>query len=444
MEIPHTVTARPDTGLWNAKIGIWLFLASEVMLFGGLFSSYIFLRLGADRPWPVAELNWVWGAVNTAVLILSSVTVVLAWFNLKMRNYAKYKFFMAITLLCAVGFMGIKTYEYYKKFTHYQITLKDGSIVNGHYLESALGYEEVTEVTIDFSATGGKSLDFLKNIEPAPTFTNSAGSTITINESFLDLHEDDEEPVVLKATEPFSVNLDRKLVSDSAADRATLHGGVTFIGKKTTDFVSVEADEIDMRMADDFENSMLFAHLPSEVVEQYHTHFMEETRDYAEELANPPAHKFYEDPKEFDPKTLHFTKDGSYNAEASRRILRMKLEGGAHGEDSGDHHGDSDHAADHSGHGHHPVVKIPFEEVRFYSNWGPKKNTYYSIYFTLTGLHGLHVIGGALVMGYMFFTGRAMYRKEPEHLANRIEVAGLFWHFVDLVWIFLFPLLYLL
>ena len=48
MEIPYNVTARPDTGLYNAKIGIWLFLASEVMLFGGLFSGYIFLRMGAD------------------------------------------------------------------------------------------------------------------------------------------------------------------------------------------------------------------------------------------------------------------------------------------------------------------------------------------------------------------------------------------------------------
>ena len=49
MQIPYEVTARPDTGLYNAKLGIWLFLASEVMLFGGLFSAYIFLRLGADE-----------------------------------------------------------------------------------------------------------------------------------------------------------------------------------------------------------------------------------------------------------------------------------------------------------------------------------------------------------------------------------------------------------
>jgi len=49
MEIPYTVHPREDTGLYNAKLGIWLFLASEVMLFGGLFSAYILLRVGADR-----------------------------------------------------------------------------------------------------------------------------------------------------------------------------------------------------------------------------------------------------------------------------------------------------------------------------------------------------------------------------------------------------------
>ena len=66
MEIPYTVTARPDTGLWNAKIGIWLFLASEVMLFGGLFSAYIFLRLDAEPGfWPHGLLNVPVGTMNT-------------------------------------------------------------------------------------------------------------------------------------------------------------------------------------------------------------------------------------------------------------------------------------------------------------------------------------------------------------------------------------------
>ena len=51
IEIPYVSKPRPDTGLVNAKLGIWLFLASEVMLFGGLFSAYVLLRIGAEI-WP--------------------------------------------------------------------------------------------------------------------------------------------------------------------------------------------------------------------------------------------------------------------------------------------------------------------------------------------------------------------------------------------------------
>src|SRR6476469_4158105 len=54
MEIPYNVEARPDTGVFNAKLGVWLFLASEVMLFGALFSSYVLLRTGAPH-WPVGK-----------------------------------------------------------------------------------------------------------------------------------------------------------------------------------------------------------------------------------------------------------------------------------------------------------------------------------------------------------------------------------------------------
>ena len=58
MEIPYTVHPRHDTGLYSAKLGIWLFLASEVMLFGGLFSAYVLLRVGApEGTWPHGWLN---------------------------------------------------------------------------------------------------------------------------------------------------------------------------------------------------------------------------------------------------------------------------------------------------------------------------------------------------------------------------------------------------
>ena len=62
----------------------------------------------------------------------------------------------------------------------------------------------------------------------------------------------------------------------------------------------------------------------------------------------------------------------------------------------------------------------------------------------MTGLHVLHIIGGILVIGYLYGPGSKMWNSDPERFTNRIEIVGLYWHFVDLVWIFLFPVLYLL
>src|SRR4029079_13059085 len=137
MDIPYTVHPRPDTGLYNAKVGIWLFLASEVMLFGALFSSYILLRVGAQEGfWPHGWLNVPIGTVNTLVLITSSITTVMAWASLKMNQFGKFKFYHAITILCAITFVCIKSYEYHDKFVHYEFALKDGKIADGHMVEN--------------------------------------------------------------------------------------------------------------------------------------------------------------------------------------------------------------------------------------------------------------------------------------------------------------------
>ena len=197
MKIPYNEDLRPDTGLYNAKLGIWLFLASEVMLFGGLFSAYIMLRL-SDPNWVnygQSALNVPLATLNTAVLITSSVTMVMSWVSLKLNDLKKYSMYMGLTLLCSFGFLVIKYIEYTAKFEH-----------------------------------------------------------------------------------------------------------------------------------------------------------------------------------------------GLY----------------------------------------------------------PSTNNFLAVYFTLTGLLGLHVIGGIVVNGYFFGPGKKMWDTEPERFTNRIEVAGLYWHFVDLVWIFLFPALYLL
>src|SRR5262245_16284870 len=100
MNIPYTVEERPDTGLTNGKFGIWLFLASEVMLFGALFSTYIILRNGAVE-WPKGSLNVPLGAINTVFLISSSVTMVLAWASLKLHEFSKGRAYLIATFLLA-------------------------------------------------------------------------------------------------------------------------------------------------------------------------------------------------------------------------------------------------------------------------------------------------------------------------------------------------------
>jgi cytochrome c oxidase subunit 3 len=257
MEIPYAVKPRPDTGLYNAKLGIWLFLASEVMLFGALFSSYILLRVNAEEgTWPHHWLNIWLGMTNTIVLILSSVTVVMGWASLKMGNFKRYKFYQGITLLCALAFLGIKSFEYHDKFMHYEIHLKDGRIADGHK-------------------------------QP----------------------ESNDKTFVIRGR-----------------------------------YVASHAD---------------------------------------------------------------------------------LMEGEVHHEEE-------------------PKIEIPMDQIATMENYGPWHNTYTAIYFTLTGLHALHVIGGAIVIFAIWGPLAKVWEEDPERYTNRVEVSGLFWHFVDLVWIFLFPVLYLL
>ncbi len=262
MQIPYTAESRPDTGLYNAKLGLWLFLASEVMLFGALFSSYILLRVGAPS-WPHGELSVPMGTLNTFVLILSSITVVLAWAALKGKDFGRFKLWQGVTVLLATLFLCIKGMEYHGKFVHYAVTLKDGTALTGH-LEG----------------------------------------------------------------NPLNLSLARLKAQPNPPTELTFH---------------------------------------------------------------PDAAK-----------------------------------GQGHG-------------------GAHPEArKIAVADLTSLHAFGPWHNTFYSLYFVLTGLHALHVIGGILVLAYHWGPGSRMWRTHPEQFTNRVEVTGLYWHFVELVWIFLFPTLYLL
>ena len=291
MEIPYTVSARPDTGVWNAKVGIWLFLASEVMLFGGLFSAYVFLRLdAAPGKWPHGLLNVPIGTMNTAILIASSVTVVLAWAALKMRRWRAYWWYMAATILCGIIFLTVKLVkEWPEKFHHFGAYIKKDALEK---YEPYLGNHHAAQ----------------KGLEPRLEISGHLHNPEALHDPNIHHYE-----IALDAlnADPTNPDMDRP----------------RFFPLKPTD------------------------------------------------------------------KHAHVEK----------------------------------------------------ADVEYANMFLPKHSSYFATYFTITGLHGLHVLGGVLVFIYLWLpVSRNLYRRNPEHLANRVECAGLFWHFVDLVWIFVFPLFYLL
>ncbi|MFC1555875.1 cytochrome c oxidase subunit 3 family protein [candidate division KSB1 bacterium] len=73
---------------------------------------------------------------------------------------------------------------------------------------------------------------------------------------------------------------------------------------------------------------------------------------------------------------------------------------------------------------------------------GANPHIFFSIYFTMTGLHGFHVLAGMSVIAWMFV--RTLRNEFSAEYYTPIEITGLYWHLVDLIWIFLFPLLYLI
>ena len=108
---------HPLTGVTNSKLGVWCFLASEVMLFGGLFSAYLMLRTGSDS-WPHGWelLNVPLATMNTLFLITSSVTMVMSWASLALKDFKRYRLYMALTILLGISFLVVKGFEYAHKF----------------------------------------------------------------------------------------------------------------------------------------------------------------------------------------------------------------------------------------------------------------------------------------------------------------------------------------
>lgn len=561
MEIPFVVNARKDTGLNNSKVGIWLFLASEVTLFGGLFSGYIFLRLYADYPWPERTLPILPGLLNTFILIGSSVTVVFAWAALKMRQWRKFQMHMAITLICAALFMVLKGFEYSAKFSHQAVRingegrvndfaileghahyakLEEGKIVHakkgddGYFAHNKIaikadtltftltrpvhdqyvadlieqaGGEDKFKLAADYEIrdpeTGqmvvileeGNSLNtgilddaedaflvarshdsevrtaFLKNdwASIRESGNTDQGWQVVDSQEWKDQQADSAEKmknhlikptgtIKFKVNAPILFHFDPDAVITTSDTQIKLRDDTVIDGEldKEASALPMAVDGIDFRFTaqraieEGIDPDVAVAEswvLKNDQIKKVWDSHQEWLRAHVDYLNDKSERKGRtgEDayvPTESEKYRVNWDQMVAYHR-AGHEGIYDKYDDGLNKPNwiegfVGPSHSNEEFVKAF------PEITVPRDKIGFESTFTPKWNTYYAIYFTITGLHGLHVIGGMIVLGYYLFFGRKMYQSNPDWLANRVEVGGLFWHFVDLVWIFLFPILYLM
>ncbi len=115
--------AEPQQQRDAASLGMWIFLATEVMFFGGLFCAYLIYRLKFFGEFAAASqtLNWKLGMTNTAVLICSSLTVVLAVYAAQHAKRTMLLGSLVLTIILGFAFLGIKGVEYNEKFEKHHV-----------------------------------------------------------------------------------------------------------------------------------------------------------------------------------------------------------------------------------------------------------------------------------------------------------------------------------
>jgi cytochrome c oxidase subunit III len=153
--------AEPGAGVYSNKLGMWVFLASDVMFFTALIGTYIILRFGVTEPWaaPAAVLNVPLTAFNTFLLICSSVSMVKAYAAIadgkkyflraisgKTMPDGGLKFWLLVTMICGAAFVGVQVYEYIKLVGHgfTPAGYREGSQLAEHAAADAVRYGAAT------------------------------------------------------------------------------------------------------------------------------------------------------------------------------------------------------------------------------------------------------------------------------------------------------------
>ena len=410
---------QPAVPVSKGKLAVWLFLSTEIMFFTALIGTYIVLRFGAPQgSWPaphdVRVVEWL-GALNTFVLICSSVTIVFAMEAAKRDVAEKARKWLLLTFVLGCVFLGIKAYEYNSKFNHGihpaapRSLLYDRADVN--YLA---GLKASCDQQLSLLVAGGPA-DSVEAAEELPE-SESADHPLEHHHAH----------------------------GDGLAERLELiqSGLVGWTQKKVGQSESLIERELALK-------SLAHQIYPRGRDERVETHLADELKETKATLATTQADtnaaqaKVVELQKQIDGLNQKI-KDAS-DDENLKTKLESELESKTQEA--------NDAAAEVSG---MTDLLMPLQsrvtamETLGFTEDGinehyhmrlpmviPSGNTWANTYFLLTGFHALHVLGGLIAFLILLPMRLGVSR------AGVLENVGLYWHFVDIVWIFLFPLLYL-
>jgi len=332
--------------------------------------------------WPRGWLNVPVGTFNTFILIASSVTVILSWEALKMRHYKMYKAWLAATWICGLAFLAVKlSYEWPDKFHHFGAYLKPEAVAK---YEEYLGNQDIigADGKPAKDEEGHDKLGRKSRGLPERRFISGHLDTKNDPTALVAAGVGYVAPGTLDAI--INLGKDEQDAAKKAKQMNSRRELLEMLAVRPADIETLLADTVDPKAKEEILHRMNTVHV------------------HALDMANANPY----DPENDDP---HFIPTGQKEVEH--------------------------------------VVIDKADMIPGHGKWLPKLNTYLACYFMITGLHGAHVLGGCIVFFYFWLNikgGSKLFYTNPQQLSNRIEVAGLFWHLVDLIWIFVFPIFYLL
>lgn len=408
---------QPCLPISRGKLALWLFLSTEIMFFAALIGSYIVLRFGVpEGAWPsphvVHLVEWV-GAVNTCVLLLSSVTVVFAFEAAKQNQHDIARRWLVFTLLLGFGFLGVKGLEYSSKFTHGIYPQRPRSLM---YERADLNYLSAVKVA------------FAQRLSEQDKSAESAEEKVAIE--YRRLPNVERRRFTPQAAPPPVQPVIWRPSDDLAADRLLFLRETTVgwternVGRVDNEFV--QQDLLDLLAytiyPDATPRSAMQAALAREIerVEGKADSIAEQQQQLTDTLSAKFPVQPGADPTESKP---------TEQIEIENQLAAIEIEAGQLRNRRAmlSEMAEAGEAWEGLNEKYHLGLPMVI----------PSGNTWASTYFLLTGLHAIHVIAGlvAFLLVLPYTLNSAM--------APILENLALYWHFVDIVWIFLFPLLYL-